>query len=105
MGADQTEYLFRLGHTRIGLIAPGPEMRTGRARIAGLRQAFKDANLAIGSGHLIAGGHSDTYEFDAVLEMVSGSDCPSAVVAVGDEIRGGTPISRVERVQLHRFAE
>ena len=79
-----TRYLIELGHTSIGFIAGRPDLRSSIARDAGYRRAMADAGLPV-HPHLVGSG---SYRQDAVrvaaLEMLGGSERPTAIFAAND---------------------
>jgi LacI family transcriptional regulator len=84
-----TEYLIDLGHRRIALITASLEMRAGRERVGGMRDAVKargipDETVAL-PGSLLA-EHGEA----ATNELFSQRRPPTAVIAGGNQILIGT---------------
>ena len=83
------EHLLDLGHRRIALIGPSLEMRAGRERIGGMRDAIvargiRDETI-VRPGSLLA-THGDA----ATTELFSLARPPTAVIAAGNQLLVGT---------------
>ena len=82
------EYLLDLGHRRIALIGPSLEMRAGRERIAGMRDAIAARRLRDETitrpGSLLA-EHGEL----ATTELFSLAQPPTAVIAGGNQLLVG----------------
>jgi len=84
-----TEHLLDLGHRRIGLIIPSLEMRAGRERVGGLRDAIaargiEDETIVLPGSLLAEHGESATNE---LLDL---PDPPTAIIAGGNQLLIGT---------------
>jgi LacI family transcriptional regulator len=81
---EVVHYLLGLGHRRIGVITGLPQISTSEERLAGYRQALRDAGLEpdpallkVGYSRL-EGGHR------AALELLAMSDRPTAIFATNN---------------------
>jgi LacI family transcriptional regulator len=83
------EYLIDLGHRRIALITASLEMRAGRERVGGMRDAvlgrgIRDETLALPGSLHAEHGEATTHE------LFAKSEPPTAVIAGGNQILIGT---------------
>ncbi len=89
-GAYQaTQYLLNLGHTRIALLTPGTELRTGKARIAGYRQAFEARGTEPDPALIRAEQSAMQFAFAEAMSLLSQADRPTAFVCLGTRILSG----------------
>lgn len=84
-----TEHLLDLGHRRIGLIIPSLEMRAGRERVGGMRdaiaaRAITDETVVLPGSLLAEHGESATNQ---LLDL---PDPPTAIIAGGNQLLIGT---------------
>jgi LacI family transcriptional regulator len=84
-----TRYLIGLGHRRIVLLTPGERMRPGRERIAGFREAFAAAGLDSGDALIAPQESSMDFAYGEALAILSASDRPTALIALGTRILAG----------------
>lgn len=82
-------YLFDLGHRDIGLITGGDNVRPGRERARGFREAFLDHGWTVPERWLHQGSLDALYGYTQALEILSGSSRPTALVAGGNQIFAG----------------
>jgi len=84
-----TEHLLELGHRRIGLIIPSLEMRAGRERVGGMRDAIAARGIADESivlpGSLLA-EHGES----ATTQLLDLPNPPTAIIAGGNQLLIGT---------------
>lgn len=82
-------YLFDLGHRKIALITGSENIRPGRERVAGFRQAYKERGLKIPE-NLIHHARFDTaYGYEEAYEILTSTNRPTAIVAGGNQIFSG----------------
>jgi len=88
--ATLTEFLIRLGHTRIGFITGSPRHSDSKERRTGYEQAMQRANLPVEPA-LIADGEF-TFESGrrAAAQLLGLPQRPTAIVASNDEMAAGT---------------
>jgi LacI family transcriptional regulator len=89
-GAFQaTQYLLNLGHTRIALLTPGTELRTGKERIAGFRKAFEARGLTPDSALIRAERSAMQFAFAEAMSLLSHAERPTAFLCLGTRILSG----------------
>ena len=95
-----TKYLLELGHRRIGLIRGPIETTTGRERVQGYVEAYREAGITIDSD-LIQG---DTFfresGYSAMNKLLSLPQCPTAVFATNN-VLGEAAILSIREHGLH----
>lgn len=88
-GCQATEYLIKLGHTRIGCIA-GPSLITpSAARVQGYRKALSKYNLVQDDALVIAGDFRAQSGFKATKELLDLEEPPTAIFACNDMMAVG----------------
>jgi len=89
-GAFQaTQYLLNLGHTRIALLTPGTDLRTGKERIAGFRQAFEARGIVPDPALIRAERSAMQFAFTEAMSLLSHANRPTAFVCLGTRILSG----------------
>jgi LacI family transcriptional regulator len=89
-GAFQAaQYLLNLGHTRIALLTPGTDLRTGKERIAGFRRAFEERGLAPEPELIRAEQSAMQFAFAEAMSLLSHANRPTAFVCLGTRILSG----------------
>jgi len=89
-GAFQaTQYLLNLGHTRIALLTPGTELRTGKERIAGFRKAFEARGLTPDPALIRAERSAMQFAFSEAMSLLSYAERPTAFICLGTRILSG----------------
>lgn len=86
--AAAVDHLLALGHRRIGLISLPLEMRPGRERLAGLRDAYRARALPDTSVHVAAAGGAPEAE-TATLAMLDDRDPATAIIAGANQLLTG----------------
>jgi LacI family transcriptional regulator len=84
-----TEHLIELGHRRIALISGGPDIRPGRERIRGFREAFRRRHLTVAEDLIQAQSLSADFGFRAASTLLQRADRPTAMIAAGNRILVG----------------
>ncbi|EFF74652.1 sugar-binding domain protein [Achromobacter piechaudii ATCC 43553] len=84
-----TQYLLNLGHTRIALLTPGTDLRTGKERIAGFRQAFKERGIVLDPALIRAEPSAMQFAFSEAMSLLSHANRPTAFVCLGTRILSG----------------
>lgn len=78
-------YLYSLGHEKIGFIMGKPEVRAGRLRYEGYRAAMTELGLNINPKHVISGDFSMDKAYHEIKKMLSGaSELPTAIISAND---------------------
>lgn len=80
-------HLEMLGHHRIGLVSGNPNVRPSRERANALRRACRAGNGL--SGVVRTGAFTSEHGYLATLELLSGSDAPTALIAGSNQILVG----------------
>ncbi|OWT73566.1 MULTISPECIES: substrate-binding domain-containing protein [unclassified Achromobacter] len=84
-----TQYLLNLGHRRIALFTPGANLRPGRERIAGFRDAYTQMGLTPGSDLVRMERSAMEFAFSEALALLSAPTSPTAFVCLGTRIMAG----------------
>lgn len=89
-GAFQaTQYLLNLGHTRIALLTPGTDLRTGKERIAGFRHAFEERGMTPDPALLRSESSAMQFAFSEAMSLMSYAKRPTAFLCLGTRILSG----------------
>ena len=89
-GAFQAaQYLLNLGHTRIALLTPGNDLRTGKERIAGFCRAFEARGLQPDAALIRAESSAMQFAFAEAMSLLSHARRPTAFVCLGTRILSG----------------
>lgn len=87
--ASAVQYLAGMGHRRIALFTPGLDLRPGRERVAGYRDAHKALGLKVDE-RLVRGFSNQIHtSFDEMSQLLQLKDRPTAVIALGNRILSG----------------
>ncbi len=92
-------YLFDLGHKDIALITGGDNVRPGRERAAGFREAFRERGLAVMDSWLRQGRLDALFGFAQAREILSSQPRPTALIAGGNQILSGV-LRAIRQLQL-----
>jgi LacI family transcriptional regulator len=92
-----TRYLIGMGHRRISLVSVPLSTFSGRARLAGYRAAFADAELQVDEKLVNTGGYRHDYSLDASYVALAHANRPTAIIASGGLLGGVLEAAR----QLH----
>src|SRR5690606_19649461 len=84
-----TRYMLNLGHTRIALLTSGSELRPGRERVAGFREAFNERGLTPSPGLIRSERSAMDFAFSEALSLLSSSERPTAFICLGTRILSG----------------
>lgn len=84
-----TQYVLNLGHTRVALLTPASDLRTGKERIAGFRQAFTDRGLTPVPNLIRAEQSAMAYAFSEAMSLLSLAERPTAFICLGTRILAG----------------
>lgn len=79
-----TGHLLELGHTRIGFLAGRPDLRSAQLREQGYRDALRGAGVAFDPALVRVGHYEDELAREAVRDLLSPPDRPTAVFAAND---------------------
>jgi LacI family transcriptional regulator len=84
-----TEYLIELGHRRIALVTGGPEIRPGRERLRGFRDAFRERRVPCPEDLILAQSLSADFGFRSAFTLLQRTQRPTAIIAAGNRILVG----------------
>ena len=87
--AQAVRHLLGLGHRRIGLIQLPSELAESEPRYFGYAEALAGAGLVIDPMLIVEAGRSEEDGYQAMSELLSVPDPPSAVLACSDELAFG----------------
>jgi LacI family transcriptional regulator, galactose operon repressor len=87
--AQATEHLIDLGHRRIALITGGLDIRPGRERVRGFKEAFRRRGLACPEHLVHALSLSADFGFRAASALLQEADRPTAIIAAGNRVLVG----------------
>ena len=79
-----TQYLIRLGHTRIGFLGGRPDLESARLREEGYRAALVGAGIPVDPGLMRVGGYRPETADLPAHELLTMPDRPTAVFAAND---------------------
>lgn len=82
-------HLFALGHRRIAIVGGMPEVATWPNRLAGYRQAQREAGLMEEDDLVIHGNYRATAGIDATRELMASSRPPDALIAASARVLYG----------------
>lgn len=86
---NAVQYLASLGHRRIALFTPGLDLRPGRERAAGYREAHKALGLKVDE-QLVRGFSNQIHtSYDEMSQLLRLKDRPTAIIALGNRILSG----------------
>lgn len=96
-----TRYLLSLGHRRLALLTAGVNIRPGREREAGFREAFEEANVPL-EGALVRGQTTSVrYAYDDVQELLSTPKPPTGLIVLGTQnLAGALKAVREKRLRV-----
>ena len=83
------DYLIELGHKRIALITGGAEIRPGRERIRGFKEAFERRGLAVPEDLIRSQSLSVDFGFREASALLRSAKRPTAIIAAGNRILVG----------------
>jgi DNA-binding LacI/PurR family transcriptional regulator len=84
-----TEHLLGLGHRRIALIQLPTELAESEPRYLGYADAVAAAGLEADPGLIVEAGRSEEDGYQAMSELLSAAERPTAVLACSDELAFG----------------
>lgn len=79
-----TQHLLDLGHTRIGFLAGRPDLRSAQLREQGYRDALAAAGVPFDPSLIRIGHYEDELAKEAVRELLTQPEPPTAVFAAND---------------------
>ncbi len=94
--AAAVDHLLELGHRRIGLVSWPLDLRPGRERLAGLRDAYTARGLPETFVH-VAGPLTDEQSEVATGDLLDGSEPPTAIIAGANQLLTGCLRAIVKR--------
>jgi LacI family transcriptional regulator len=83
---EMTAHLISLGHHRIGMIAGHPEHATSALRLAGYRDALREASLQCENDLIAKGLYTYRSGLDAAERLLNLEPRPTAIFASNDEM-------------------
>jgi DNA-binding LacI/PurR family transcriptional regulator len=84
-----TEHLLALGHRRIGLIQLPSELADSEPRYQGYADALAAAGIEPNPQLIVEGGRAEEDGYQAMSELLSAAERPTAVLACSDELAFG----------------
>jgi LacI family transcriptional regulator len=87
--AEAAAHLIGLGHRRIGFVGGHVGLSTGRARLAGFRDAHADAGLPPPDALLRLGPPDAGFARTAVADLIDAPERPTAILAAGAGLTAG----------------
>nr|MBF0685939.1 substrate-binding domain-containing protein [Pseudomonas sp.] len=84
-----TQYVLNLGHTRVALLTPASDLRTGKERIAGFKRAFSDRGLTPVADLIRAEQSAMEFAFSEAMSLLSCAERPTAFICLGTRILSG----------------
>lgn len=84
-----TQYALNLGHTRVALLTPASDLRTGKERIAGFKRAFEDRGLTPVANLIRAEPSAMEFAFSEAMSLLSYAERPTAFICLGTRILSG----------------
>lgn len=79
------QYLFDLGHRRIGFISGRPEIASAQRRLSGYRDALKNAGLEIDEELIVPGDFIQPTAYKSTIQLLSLQNPPTAIFAANDQ--------------------
>jgi LacI family transcriptional regulator len=83
------DYLIRLGHRRIALMVSSANLRPGREKLAGYKEALESADLPFDDSLVYMPNSWVMSSRDRMKAMLSADSPPTAVVALGTQMLSG----------------
>jgi LacI family transcriptional regulator len=87
--ASAVQYLASMGHRRIALFTPGLNMRPGRERAAGYRQAHEALRLPVDDMLIRAISNQLHTSYDEMRALLRSPHPPTAIIGLGNRILSG----------------
>lgn len=82
---DAMQYLFSLGHSRIGFISGRPELESAKRRLMGYREALSQAGIAADDALIVPGDYTAKMGVVGARQLLSLSPRPTAIFAANDQ--------------------
>lgn len=86
---DAMEYLFSLGHQRIGFISGRAELESANRRLKGFRDALETAGLPVDERLIASGDYTTETGAKGARQLLSLADRPTAIFASNDQAAMG----------------
>lgn len=87
--AGMAEYLFKLGHRRIGYVTGPRGRRSTRERLEGFTDALEKLGCALGSEQIAVGAYTYESGIECGRQLLSISERPTAIFASNDDMAAG----------------
>jgi LacI family transcriptional regulator len=94
---EMTEYLFKIGHRRIGFIVGHPDHGQSRDRLDGYRRALDRHGIPIDDGLVKQGLFDYESGYRCAQSLLSSSSAPTAIFASNDHMAMGVLSAAHER--------
>ena len=85
-GYEATNFLAKHGHRKIAHLCGDLSVQCAKERLDGYREALKNNNIPIKEQYIKAAGFSRVLAREALKEMFSSSNTPTAIFAASDEM-------------------
>lgn len=86
---DATRYLIGLGHKRIALLLPSENVRPGRERAIGYRQALTEAGIPIDPELIRPQKTSVNFAYTDIEKLLQAANPPTAIIVLGTRMLAG----------------
>ena len=86
---DATRYLIGLGHKRIALLLPSENVRPGRERANGYRQALTEAGIPIDPDLIRPQKTSVHFAYTDIEKLLQSPNPPTAIIVLGTRMLAG----------------
>ena len=86
---DAMQYLFSLGHRRIGFIGGRTELESANRRLSGYRDALQKAGIPIDDELIASGDYTTETGFESGRKLLSLDNRPTAIFASNDQMAMG----------------
>lgn len=86
---EATEYLFKLGHTKIGFVSGGLDSFYSKRRLQGIKEAFLKNHVLFREDYVIHGAKTLAEGERIGYQLAQMADCPTAIIAYNDLVALG----------------
>ena len=85
-GYEATDFLIKHGHKKIAHLCGDLNVQCARDRLDGYKEALRNNNIAVKKQYIKMSGFSRVLAREALKEMFSSSDVPTAIFAASDDM-------------------
>ena len=87
-GADAVEYLYAMGHRRIGLVAGDIELESGRQRLGSYRIGLDEAGIEFDEDLVVYGNYRQDEAYQGARKLISLQQPPTALLVCNELMTG-----------------